>query len=360
MGTIGPIGKQTITYFPNGDRSSRLSQSLYRSKPRDFTKPLPYVRDIARSSIIEQGKPAYNRYSGADCLNFGAYPWMGKNQKAIFNRTDQTAYNKLVSKVKDAQMGWGENLATRKQAYSMMLHRVGTLTTAVRRLRRGDIPGFVKALGTTERPSRSKVKNASSLWLEYHFGWEPLYGDIHTACKILAADVPSSTLRGVGIEEVESHWRSTNSSGMPRLYSRNYRAITVMQGDYHVDNPNKFLLNQCGVINPVSVAWELVPFSFAVDWFLPVGQFLNSFTDFYGVSRTNEFTSRYITVEQSVIVQPNRFGEKHASVRSNGVMSTRTLGVSAPRPTFKLFKGFSLTRGATAVALLVGMLKSLG
>lgn len=31
-----------------------------------------------------------------------------------------------------------------------------------------------------------------------------------------------------------------------------------------------------GIINPLAVAWEVIPYSFVVDWFLPVGNFLNS------------------------------------------------------------------------------------
>jgi hypothetical protein len=29
-----------------------------------------------------------------------------------------------------------------------------------------------------------------------------------------------------------------------------------------------------GLLNPAAVAWELLPFSFVVDWFLPVGRYL--------------------------------------------------------------------------------------
>jgi hypothetical protein len=33
-----------------------------------------------------------------------------------------------------------------------------------------------------------------------------------------------------------------------------------------------------GVANPASIAWELVPYSFVVDWFVPVGNTLEAMT----------------------------------------------------------------------------------
>ena len=34
--------------------------------------------------------------------------------------------------------------------------------------------------------------------------------------------------------------------------------------------------NQLGLLNPVSLAWELVPWSFVVDWVLPIGSVLSA------------------------------------------------------------------------------------
>lgn len=360
MSTTGPIITTKWTEVDlNGRpfRNSYVMQHKYESKPRNFSAPLPYVRRRAVSHVVENGSGMTGQNGRADCGNWGANPWIDYRSSAPVARVKQACYSKFVGKLKEDAMGWGENLATRKQSLEMILHRVGTLTTAARRLKKGDIPGFCRALGVTPRPTKSKLKKASSIWLEYHFGWEPLYGDIYTACKTLQNDVPAGVIRASSLEEC--HELDVAREWITRTQAR---VIVTYQGTYYVDNPNKFLLNKLGVINPVAVAWELVPFSFAVDWFIPVGQYLGSFSDFWGVKRSNEFTSVFIEAK-SQVTRRRDVGVNpifYQTIDSEAVKSTRELGIAIPKPTLKLFKGFSLVRGATAVALLIGMLRSLG
>lgn len=58
-------------------------------------------------------------------------------------------------------------------------------------------------------------------------------------------------------------------------------------------------LQQLGVTNPLLLAWELVPYSFIADWFIPVGDYLQSLDRFLGkefvkgcISKTIQTTSR--------------------------------------------------------------------
>jgi hypothetical protein len=46
-----------------------------------------------------------------------------------------------------------------------------------------------------------------------------------------------------------------------------------------------------GLTNPLNVAWELVPFSFVVDWFIPIGSFFDGLVPPQGVSRVKGVSS---------------------------------------------------------------------
>jgi hypothetical protein len=49
-----------------------------------------------------------------------------------------------------------------------------------------------------------------------------------------------------------------------------------------------------GVVNPLSIAWEVIPFSFVVDWFIPVGQVLEACTATMGLSFVDSWTSEHL------------------------------------------------------------------
>lgn len=361
MSTIGPIEKllvNTDDSFVNKPRIFYSRQLVYKSRPRSQRDPLPYTRLKATSrvaSIGEWSSPAL------DCLNNGPGAFVQDDRRIVGParaRCAQKAYGKLTEKVKKISSGWGETLATRKMAYSMMLHRIATLTNAARRLRKGDIRGFCRALSVTERGSRSKAKKAADTWLEYHFGWEPLLGDIYTACKISSADFPVGRVRASSQEEVFDMNMGVPDKFTPYRANRG-RVSVLLQGEYTVENSDKLLLNQLGVINPVGLAWELVPFSFVIDWFIPIGQYLGAMTDFYGIKRDKEFTTLFVEAEGAFGYNRPPGGKVYLDAFGTAIREERTLGISVPKPTFKLYRGFSPARGATAIALLVGMLKSL-
>jgi hypothetical protein len=61
-------------------------------------------------------------------------------------------------------------------------------------------------------------------------------------------------------------------------------------------------LKNTGLSNPLSVAWELVPWSFVVDWAYPVGTFLNNLDFDLGIG----FSRGYVTYKSkgTDIVKP--------------------------------------------------------
>jgi hypothetical protein len=67
-----------------------------------------------------------------------------------------------------------------------------------------------------------------------------------------------------------------------------------------VDDANLVLLNSLGLLNPLQVAWELVPFSFVVDWILPIGSFLEAATGTIGTTFDSGYTTYGLSVEEEL------------------------------------------------------------
>lgn len=123
-------------------------------------------------------------------------------------------------------------------------------------------------------------RNFARKWLAYRYGLMPLvysYRDIteivrkrksvyqtyrnHYFNTMIDSTIPGD-LSGLSIVEIPT--------GLTRVSS-------LLKARYGVDGLSSFVSNNIS-INPLSTAWELVPFSFVVDWFVNVGDYINAHT----------------------------------------------------------------------------------
>jgi hypothetical protein len=63
---------------------------------------------------------------------------------------------------------------------------------------------------------------------------------------------------------------------------------------FQIANQTMYDLDRYGLLDPLAVAWELVPLSFVVDWFINVGSFLDSLTKPFGLSFIDGYKLTYL------------------------------------------------------------------
>ena len=114
----------------------------------------------------------------------------------------------------------------------------------------------------------------TALWLEYSFGWAPLLSDIYTMLNN-TFDVPSAFVRQVYRSRYPDVYLE-NGSNTKVFRQGVFKVRGVATGIVYVDIPAIHAASQYGITNPLATAWEALPFSFVVDWFVPVGDFINS------------------------------------------------------------------------------------
>jgi hypothetical protein len=147
-------------------------------------------------------------------------------------------------------------------------------------------------------------------WLQLQYGWKPLMSDVSGACEALSLDVnnrnPVEVVRG------ESSSRETSVrtvGGGPSAYigdackldvvtDRKVGARTVLM--YKLRDPLLATFSSLGLVNPASIVWETLKYSFVVDWFLPIGDWLNSFSADAGWDFITGSTTDYVTMKKSV------------------------------------------------------------
>lgn len=245
----------------------------------------------------------------------------------------------------------------------MIAKRAMGLTKAYRSLKKGDFKGFLKSLSVDpKRKHRSKVRSASheasALWLEYWFGWSPTVNDMHNTALVLAgssvlAQVRASGAARVSLPEIR---RVIDQGGDYCRDCRESGFVLIKQGcTVEVSNENLFLANRLGLINPAAIAWELVPFSFVVDWFIKFGDCISGFTDLAGLRVTKPYSTMLVKTRCS-----GTYGRLRATSVPATLVWPSCIGMhrqtSLLRPVPQLpsvsYFGTSNTRAATAVSLL--------
>lgn len=268
------------------------------------------------------------------------------------------AYDGFLNQVRSGPASVAVTLAEWRSSVAMIGSRTTQLYRGYRALRRGKFRQFLRIFGMEPKRShrklrRNRVKDASDLWLEYSFGWSPLLGDIYNAANAMSQPVPAGRCSGRGIERNDFYQDPSVSSFTQQLYGR---VRVRLVADVYVTNPNLYLLQHVGLANPFLVAWEIIPWSFMVDWVFDVSTFLGSFTDFLGCTLQNTNYVAFGTWNGTATwrwVDGRRFTN---SGRAWAVRRNTGLYRPMPNVSWRANIGSSLKRAANAASLLGQMM----
>lgn len=353
---VAPIkGPFRRTWGIEGPGSLFFKRRDWSTQAKPYTLSLPFHLYEGRTT---ESLPL--GYTGYGASSYGVYPGSmpaAMNVSSVSNRCAAKLYGKLGESADLAT-----TIAERRQAVEMIVKRAVQLRRGYQAVRKGNFKEAARVFGVTNSPKRvSSKKQVSNNWLEFHFGWVPLIKDIFAAVEVMQGPSPKRTIRAAA----HATAYVTTSGGFPSMppygftASKHWYMYSIRSGfTFQITNPDLFLANRLGLINPASVAWELVPFSFVVDWFIPVGAFLSSMTATVGLSVTDGWTS-YRTFHQNHDIKLLNVSGKlvPASYFGWGVHADRIRGALSATPSLRPSAGFSPVRAFTAVTLLVQQMK---
>lgn len=174
--------------------------------------------------------------------------------------------------VKDQKINLGVAYAEAGKTADMISSKILQLARAARQARKGNFSGAARTLG-----GKGRQRTASN-WAELQWGWLPLLGDIHGGAEALAnLQLPSKWLvTGKGVVT-----RREKDSYLAEGFAEHLVETETMMGafvrlDYLPGNDFFSALKSLGLGNPAEIAWELLPYSFVVDYLWPVGDWLSS------------------------------------------------------------------------------------
>jgi hypothetical protein len=228
---------------------------------------------------------------------------------------------------------------------------------------------LVEMVKITQRLKRSNPRDWGALWLEWTYGWKPLAGSIFGAADQMVKVATSPSVRSLPVESKSSEKGNSKTTktvnGDGSHLTKVEESIFQCRIKAHYAIPNSRLNAVAGLtsLNPVSIAWELVPYSFVADWFVDVGGYLRNMES--SLLYRTDFTGGYVVDRSKKTVREFAGGGNPTySVSASGSAETREFGRGIlgsspiPRgPTFNPKLGTS--RLISAASLLSQQLHSL-
>lgn len=201
-------------------------------------------------------------------------------------------YSKLVDRARRSDFSLPVALLEGRQTVQMVAQTARTLASAISNLRRGNLRGAMRALRV--EPSRSQVERfnrrfgvnpnttAANYWLQLQYGWIPLLHDVYNSAEALAIAVNYEELMTTSVKASTrlkggQSWTNHVLEVSPAYRGNVVASVNLSRRAVWRFRPNAAdLPGLFGLTNPLSVVWEIIPFSFVADWFLPIGNYLEA------------------------------------------------------------------------------------
>lgn len=363
------------------------SFALYKKQKRRLP-PQPYEisRTLTNNPWGSYRRP-YEIFTGAHGGSSGGAQVPDFDQ--LEARAVANAVNKFLLGLKDGKFNAVVVYAEAHQVQRLIMESAVKLAGVYGHLRKGQLQAAGSRLGLTfgkrvqarytREHKRLKTdadidKMMSNGVLSVQYGIRPLISDIVGAAELYAQKMTAevrNTFRVTKTIKVDE--RSKGYYLDPYGYGTSLTYLSV-QGQVKVNiactfssgNDVVHTAKQLGITNPLLVAWELLPWSFVIDWFIPIGNYLSSLDATVGL----QFTDGYQGVKTDLVRQTDQvftaaggYGPYVKTGTSRSSISKRkfkrTILSSFPSPRLPEFKNpLSIEHALNAIALLAQFKKT--
>lgn len=332
----------------------------------------PYTCNIMKgdSPLIEwsfKHNPSV-RYTGTISSCFGGppavmVPWDSND--------DLKLMGKLSSKIRKNDFNGDAFIAEGRQTLALLTSTASRLAGFLESVRHGNVykaasylggprrsTGKSKIVNTLKRELTPNGKSTGSLQnaiLEVQYGWRPLLQDAHSFGTALAAIYEKTPIQNYRVRRKKSLSGIYVGSGGVN-YNIHVTKTVWLKVTVTSEPGTRQILH---MNDPLAAAWELTPWSFIADWFIPIGSYLQAVNLSRELQISHRLTSEKVTYDALV----SNGGDNYiiydgSGYRSSTMSFKRTLGgtyqlADVPVPSLKpLSKVFSPEHTLNAFALL--------
>lgn len=287
-----------IPYITEGGYYLPSYKYAYRSRQAaPYKAPLPYKFFVRHESgcvtLYNAGRdfpPVGSLFEPqVGVLTTYAEAWHTNNVSEEIRNLYASVHNKALSKVAN-QLSYVSNLFEawyeRKEAYTLLGQASESLLNVLRGWKN---PKFWKELMSSSGKKLKQPETLPEAWLLLQFAIKPLVGTIDDCMNLLVKPFPVFWIEGSSRIQVPTQkWPSQANS---ELYFTGSRTVKIGVEVLSL-NPNAQLSNILGLTTPFSTFLNVVPWFWAVNYFVNVNDIISNFeVRFPGVNIGKTYTT---------------------------------------------------------------------
>lgn len=278
------------------------------------------------------------------------------------NNDELRLLEKLAEQVRGHSFDLGVNMAEATKSYGTIVNNVQSIGSALWHLKHGRLGQASRVLGRGKSSqgilaSQLRAKDLAGRWLETQYAFLPLVSQSYEAAKALESVTKPRPLEFRASSGTRR--RTVDQTASPANYHAD--AHWTFSKVLHAELSEPLGLGRSlGLMNPLEIAWEVVPYSFVVDWFIPVGTYISAWgvipalqgrfmTTERGAGKRGKVTQGTNPLNQNWILYAGS-NRKETMFR---MTRTPTGSLSIPRPQFNsLPRALSPKRLLSAISLI--------
>lgn len=308
------------------------------SPQRPYSKTLPYHQSLTRGSCDTLlVTTAWQSHCGGSINTNWCKSTMELLLPTFCNKPTLPDFDAAL--LNEAKLDLAEQAQNEKAALAVaaieaastweaVTNRLRQIIEAMWHIKSGRFRKAATTMGYTGNLVRDSKRMASDR-LEYAYMWAPTMGEVRGLAELAAehvanvAAVPTKVVARKRAKYVNPAVPDITFSipDLVQVYEDNPRDYTEQVASVWatLQQPQAVLrpLDQLGLINPLTVGWELIPFSFVIDQFIPIGNYLASFSAYAGWDVLDSGGSVQNTVTRKTKIKSSLGGSGDASYLSH-------------------------------------------
>lgn len=201
-------------------------------------------------------------------------------------------HTECLAKLGDGKINIGIATAEVRKTASSLAKVAGEGIRFLRAIKTANVKGLKRYIKNLDE---SKVqKKLADRWLEYNYAFKPLAADIAAAVDIHNNGIIDNNLNSKSIQATRGtqyDLRTLTGVGTTARLEENATIRMQVKIRASINNAEINAMKVLGLTNPNLIRWELVPFSFVLDWLVPVGTFLQALNAPMGITFESGYTS---------------------------------------------------------------------